>query len=773
MVIRWKFMVLTLVGLVVGVLATLVIFLSHYDFNHLKPEIAGRVKAATGRELMIGGDIGLKVGFSPALTMDDVSLQNAPWGSRPEMLRIKRLELQVALLPLVLGRAEVKRLALVEPVFLVETDPAGRSNLTFEELAGASSSLQESDRPGPEKATASLSIEELEIVKGHVTYQDGQTGKTFTMAVDHLTAVAPVPDGAITMRGNGAANGVDFAVSGTVGSLAALLGRDRLWPVNLAALVAGVTIKLEGELRDALRTGEYAFNLEASGPSAADVIRLVKGGTGPELGPFKVLAKLVGQKQNLAVDSFDVEVGLEELVAWRFTGHVKDLPARRGAEIAFRVFGKDLSLVGRLAHRPVPIQGRFEVSGQVSDAAEQVYRFSGLKVTAGDNDLAGALQLDVRAERPAITGALSSNKLDLRPFMAGAKDGTPTAASSSRTESAGRVFSSEPLSLAWLQKLNANLQFEARQLLTPRLAIHNLAASLVLEDGALTLTPLKAGLGGGSLNGRLALRPRGRAVEGEAVVKAGQVDVDLVARELGLAERPGGKLDLDCDLRGAGGSVAELMAGLNGKALLVMSKGRINNKYLDLLGADVSRSLLRLLKPLSHETSHVETNCLVSGFEIRGGMAQTTALVLDTNHTTVVGEGSINLKTEELDLSFKPSPKEGIGLSGFGKISLSLGELARPFKLGGTLAKPAMVLDLTQAVVSIGKTVGGAVLFGPAAISAFLAGSRPSEENACLAAVEASKKGVRTPGGKMEQLEDAARKAVDATGDTVKKMFGR
>lgn len=773
MAIRWKSLVIALVGLAVGVLATLAVFVSHYDFNHFKPEIAGRVKAATGRELLIGGDIGLQVGFSPALTMDNVSLRNAPWGSRPEMIRIKRLELQVALLALVFGRAEVKRLALVEPDILIETDPGGRSNLTSEELPVVSSPLPESDRPAPENATAGLSIGELEILKGHVTYQDGQTGKTYTMAVDHLTALAPVPDGAITMRSNGAANGVAFAVSGTVGSLPALLGRDRPWPVNLAALVAGVTINLEGEVRDALRAGEYTFKLEASGPSAADVIRLIKGGTGPELGPFKVLAKLVGQKKSLAVDSFEVEVGLEELVAWRFTGHVKDLPARRGADIAFRVFGKDLSLVGRLAHRPVPIQGPFEVSGQVSDAAEQVYRFSGLKVTAGDNDLAGSLQLDLGAERPGITGTLSSNKLDLRPFMAGAKDGTPTAASSSRTESAGRVFSREPLSLAGLQKLNANLQFEARQLLTPRLSIHQLAVSLMLEDGALTLNPLKAGLGGGSLNGRLALRPRGKAVAGEVVVKAGQVDVDLVARELGLAERPGGKLDLDCDLRGAGGSVAELMAGLNGKTLLVMSKGRINNKYLDLLGADVSRSLLRLFNPFSHPTSHVEINCLVSGFEIRGGMAQSTALVLDTNHTTVVGEGSINLKTEELDLSFKPSPKEGIGIGGVGKISLSLGELARPFKLGGTLAKPAMVFDLTQAVVSLGKAVGGAVLFGPAAISAFLAGSRPSEGNACLAAVEASKKGVRTSGGKMEQLEDAARKAVDAAGDTLKKMFGR
>ena len=771
MVIRWKWIILVVSGLVIGSLATLYVILSRYDFNHLKPEIAGMVKAATGRELTISGEIGLKVGFSPTLTMDNVSLRNAPWGSRPEMVHVSRLEVQVAMLPLVLGKIEVKRLVLVEPDILLETDQAGRLNLMSEELAKVSSPPRESESPGQDKTLPGLSFGEIEIEKGTVAYRDEQAGTAFTVAVEHLAAVSSAPEDVITLRGNGAANGTSFAISGTVGSLPALLERDRILPVKLSALVAGVTVSVEGEMRDALRTGDYTFNLEASGPSAADLIRLVKGGSGPELGPFKVLAKLVGQKKNVSIERFDIEVGLEELVAWKFTGHVKNPLAQRGAEVTFRVFGKDLALVGGLARRPIPIEGPFAVSGHVSDVTEKVYQLSELKVATGENDLTGSLQLDFRADRPGITGTLSSNKLDLRPFIAREKDGKSPAGTSTGAASSGRIFPTDPLSLDWLKKVNAKIQIDARQILTPRLAINNLLVTLVLDEGALTLNPLKAALGGGTLNGHIALQSREKAVDVEAVVKANRVDVDLVARELGLAERPGGKLDFDCDIRGAGGSVAEIMAGLNGKTLLVMSKGRINNKYLDLLGADVSRSLLRLFNPFSHEISHVEINCFVSGFEIRGGMAQSTALVMDTNHMTVVGEGKINLKTEELDLTFKPTPKEGLGISGVGKISLGLGELAQPFKLGGTLARPTMVFDVTQAVVSFGKTVGGAVLFGPAAIAAFLGGGSPSEENACLAAVEASKKGVKPPGGKIEQIEDAARKAVDGVGDTLKKMF--
>jgi hypothetical protein len=55
---------------------------------------------------------------------------------------------------------------------------------------------------------------------------------------------------------------------------------------------------------------------------------------------------------------------------------------------------------------------------------------------------------------------------------------------------------------------------------------------------------------------------------------------------------------------------------------------------------------------------------------------------------SIVGAGEINLKDEKLNLSLLPSPKGAAGVGGADKISLSLGELTKPFKLGGTLVKP-------------------------------------------------------------------------------------
>jgi hypothetical protein len=114
-------------------------------------------------------------------------------------------------------------------------------------------------------------------------------------------------------------------------------------------------------------------------------------------------------------------------------------------------------------------------------------------------------------------------------------------------------------------------------------------------------------------------------------------------------------------------------------------------------------------------------------------------------------------------------------VSGIGKVGLSLSELARPFKLGGTLAHPALTVDATQAALTVGKSVGGAVLFGPVGIAAaLLSGSSAGHENACLQAIEAAKTGVKPAAAKpLEGLKDTVEKATEGVGTGLKKLFGR
>ncbi len=201
----------------------------------------------------------------------------------------------------------------------------------------------------------------------------------------------------------------------------------------------------------------------------------------------------------------------------------------------------------------------------------------------------------------------------------------------------------------------------------------------------------------------------------------------------------------------------------------------------------MAASPLELLNPLSGKEKYTEVNCAVSRFAMAKGMARSEALVFDTTRMTVIGDGDVNLRTEALSIRLEPSPKSGVGGDSTGKVGLSLGALARPFKLGGTLAEPRLAIDPAGSVLALGKVLGGTALFGPAGIAAALL-STSGPGIACLEAIEAARIGVRalaprqgtsptTTRQRQSQPSDAITKPVERTlkslEGALKGLFGK
>ncbi|MFC1828304.1 hypothetical protein ACFL0O_01675 [Thermodesulfobacteriota bacterium] len=206
-----------------------------------------------------------------------------------------------------------------------------------------------------------------------------------------------------------------------------------------------------------------------------------------------------------------------------------------------------------------------------------------------------------------------------------------------------------------------------------------------------------------------------------------------------------------------------------------MNNGRINTQYIDLIGGDLGSGLFYLINPFKEKSEYTQIRCFVNFFDIRDGLAKSTALVLSTDRVNVVGKGELDLKTEKLDFQFIPVPREGVG-----GISMSLGELTNPFKLGGTLSNPSLAVDSTQTALTIGKAAGGFLLFGPFGIAAALIDIKSGDENPCLTAIEAAKKGVKvtkeTPTeekGTSTTVVDGAKKGIESFGKKLKGLFGQ
>lgn len=179
--------IIAIAGLaVVALVVVAILVVSQLDLSRYKPLIAEKVKAATGRDLVIAGPIRLAPSLIPSLAVEDVRFQNASFGSRPDMITAQRLEAAVALLPLLRGEIDIRRVVLIAPDILLETDKSGRGNWEF----GTSPSPSPAPAAAPASASdaALPSLGALAIENGSLSYRDGLSGRTTRLELKRLTA---------------------------------------------------------------------------------------------------------------------------------------------------------------------------------------------------------------------------------------------------------------------------------------------------------------------------------------------------------------------------------------------------------------------------------------------------------------------------------------------------------------------------------------------------------------------------------------------------------
>jgi uncharacterized protein involved in outer membrane biogenesis len=468
-------------------------------------------------------------------------------------------------------------------------------------------------------------------------------------------------------------------------------------------------------------------------------------------------------------------------------GTIDDPFTQHGVALTFTGTGTPAADLQALTGVRLPAETPFTVAGSLLSPAPGTYDLEPFQVAFGKNTLRATIKVEATAARPRITAHLASKHLDLRSLMAPRQSG-PTSASRPRTPP-GRVFPPTPFPLQHLGYADVTATIDIARLLLPRVSLEAVSLEARLTDRHLTVPSVEASLGGGRLKASLDLRPQGDTAVLATQATLRRFDFGRMLNTLQIKNAFTGATDVEVDLRGRGRTVAAWVATLDGSTSVVMDSGRIDNRYIDLLGTDLSASLLRLVNPLRQEAYYTAINCFVSRFDLSHGVASSTALVFDTERTSVVGEGSIDLRTEQLDLALQPFPKEGVGTKLTGSLNLSPGELLKSFKLGGTLAHPKLVVDPVRSAVTVGKAVGGTVLLGPIGIAAALIGSASGDRNRCLAALETApqRRDEATPPQKQNLVEQAtegigkgvkdAGKGVKALGHGIgkgfKKLFGR
>jgi len=168
--------------LLVLVIAGLALAPQLVDLGSLKAPLSAQLTARIGRTVELGGPIGLSLLPSPTITARDVRIANPPGATVPEMVKLRAIEVKLALWPLLLRRIEMRSATLIEPDIDLERLASGEASWQVPPAATSGGA------PGGEANNGSralaVSIDHLAIQNGTVTYRGPGTIERF----EHINA---------------------------------------------------------------------------------------------------------------------------------------------------------------------------------------------------------------------------------------------------------------------------------------------------------------------------------------------------------------------------------------------------------------------------------------------------------------------------------------------------------------------------------------------------------------------------------------------------------
>ena len=654
---RWlKYTLAGFAALFAAVTVAIVVIVNTIDVDRYAQLAIAAVKTTTGRELAIRGKLDITLFPRLAVRAEDVSFANAAGGSRPEMIKAKRVDGAVALLPLLRRKVEITRLAVTDLDVLLEKDAKGVGNWVLKPPAPGTGS-QPAGKPDFE-----FDVAELVVDRGNLAWRNGASKETLRLAVRRLRLKERALSTDRDVELDASFRDQPFTVKGRIGRIVDLIAKAADWPVDVVATTDGASATAKG-----------AIDWSAALPALDLALKA-------ELKHSAGVAKLAGTPLDLP------------------------MPATLTAKFT---------------------SGRGE---QVADP---------LKLTLGKSTVEGRASLKTNGARPFLSAKLSSPEIDLAQAN-GAK----------REPRSGRVFSDAPFPLEALQRFDADAELAVgRLVLRNKLPLEALKARAVLKAGRLELQPVTATVGGGAVSGRLVLdasRPKAPtlalALDGKGISME-----RIAAATANAGSVTGGATDIAIHLDGPGESAARFVGGANGEVRVVMGPARASGAALDAGGGAIS-SILDKVNPFRRTDPYTDLRCAVVRLPVRDGIASShRTIAYETAKVNMVMAGTINLRTEGLDLAIRPNVKEGIGIGA--------GALSELVRVTGTLSDPSVGIDTlgsARAALSVGGAIltAGLSLLGEAAYSKVTADPHPCQT--ALAGGTAGKTPASAPAPKKE-----------------------
>jgi uncharacterized protein involved in outer membrane biogenesis len=386
-------------------------------------------------------------------------------------------------------------------------------------------------------------------------------------------------------------------------------------------------------------------------------------------------------------------------VSLDLSGDIDDVLASRGIDLAVNASAPTLTPLlpwgGEFWNKLGEVDTSFLMSGGPGHFDVDVSQLS-----IGDSQLTGRFDigLDDAGGLSAISGQFGQGILDLTPWLSNEEPAIPGTREVSGPPR--RVFSQDPLPLAWLNGYSINTDLTGLHLKFGDGSLQILEGRLRVDDGILDVDRFKIRYRDADLNGRLRIDGR-QTPSLEFRSKTLGLDVGHLARRAGISEDAKGKFDLLIDVSATGESSGAMAASSQGRLILLMTEGLIPEQSLPLHATDV---LLDLMPGFDRpDAIHIE--CAMVDMPIDNGVASAHVMAVDTPNMLLIGTGTVDLGKEKIKLLFDPRAKRARVIAHGARV-----------KLSGPLARPETTLDVSRTGTRIVGAAARIAALGPAGL---------------------------------------------------------
>jgi AsmA protein len=629
--------------------------------------LAALVNQATGRGLKIAGPVRLWLVPVPEFEASDVSLANMPGMHPAEMVKVRRLRMRLAVLPLLHGVVVVSRLDLVRPRIALEIDKAGHPDWVFGPAAvpaftpagGTAAPAAAGGGPG----ISGLLVRQVRLTDGEINYIDRRTGRAEQLDDINMTLSQPSLGRGFTGDGSAVWNGGKLMLAVSVDQPRALLdGGESQVGIKLA--VAALKLDFSGRVAG-LPSAKLDGVIDLETPSARQLAQwagapIAWGGNG--LGPLALTGTVAvaGTKISLS----DADLSLDAITA------------------------KGSASIDNAGARPM-ITGKLDVD-----------------------------KLDLNPYLAPQTGSAA-------PPVA-ARGPPPARSSVAQTGGSAMPAGVSPFALA-----DVDLDLKVGGILYRDFQTGATAVVLRVKDGRLSADLARMALYQGHGHGTVTVDGNGAAPRVGLNFALAQVQIaPLVQAAIGN-HRLSGTGSLDIAVTGRGPSQRDFIGTLDGSGALSLANGRIDGVDLPALAqsaAKIERDFLRTLnvsdtlnllargqinriaplalvenaaKSFVGGTNTTNFATLSASCTVAGGLLRNNDLRLKLGMVPMTGAGTVDLRTRAVDY----------------RVSLQLGQgVVVPIQVDGTWDnlsyRPDLGAMLTQTpgnVLTILKSAGGNV----------------------------------------------------------------